>query len=57
MRLALSLVLLQSKETQDEAVTLGSELGGERPEAFAAFVRAEIAKWGKVIGDANIKSE
>ena len=57
MRLALSLVLLQSKETQDEAVTLGSELGGERPEAFAAFVRAEIAKWGKVIRDANIKSE
>jgi tripartite-type tricarboxylate transporter receptor subunit TctC len=49
--------ILASKEMQDEAVTLGSELGGERPEAFAAFVRAEIQKWGKVIKDANIKIE
>ena len=49
--------ILQSKEMQDEAVTLGSELGGEPPEAFAAFVRAEIRKWGKVIKDAGIKIE
>ncbi len=49
--------ILQSKEMQDEAVTLGSELGGEPPEAFAAFVRAEIQKWGKVIKDAGIKIE
>ena len=49
--------VLQSKEMQDEAVTLGSELGGERPEVFAAFVRAEIQKWGKVIKEAGIKIE
>ena len=27
------------------------------PEAFAAFVRSERAKWSKVIRDANIKPE
>lgn len=40
---------------RDDAVNLGSELGGERPEEFAAFVRSEIQKWGKVIKDANIR--
>lgn len=35
----------------------GSDLGGESPEEFAAFIRAEIAKWGKVIRDARIKLE
>ena len=49
--------ILRSKEMQDDAVNLGSELGGERPEEFAAFVRSEIRKWGKVIKDAGIKIE
>jgi tripartite-type tricarboxylate transporter receptor subunit TctC len=49
--------ILQSKEMRDDAVNLGSELGGERPDEFAAFVRAEIQKWGKVIKDAGIKIE
>jgi len=49
--------ILQSKEMRDDAVNLGSSLGGERPEAFAAFVRSEIQKWGKVIKEANIKIE
>jgi tripartite-type tricarboxylate transporter receptor subunit TctC len=49
--------ILQSKEMRDDAVNLGSELGGERPEEFAAFVRSEIQKWGKVIKDAGIKIE
>jgi len=35
----------------------GSELGGQTPEEFGAFVRAEIAKWGKVIADAKIQLE
>jgi len=41
-----------------EAITAtGAEVGGDTPEQFAAFVRAEIQKWGKVIKDANIKVE
>ncbi|HVL36795.1 MAG TPA: tripartite tricarboxylate transporter substrate binding protein [Burkholderiales bacterium] len=49
--------ILQLKEMRDEATTLGSQVGGDRPEEFAAYVRSEIAKWGKVIKDANIKVE
>jgi tripartite-type tricarboxylate transporter receptor subunit TctC len=49
--------VLRTKEMQDDAVTMGSQTGGERPEAFAAYVRSEIQKWGKVIKDANIKVE
>jgi tripartite-type tricarboxylate transporter receptor subunit TctC len=49
--------VLRSKEVQDDAATLGTVAGGERPQEFAAFVRAEVQKWGKVIKDANIKAE
>jgi len=49
--------VLLSKEVQDDALTLGTQAGGEKPEEFAAFVRAEIQKWGKVIKDAGIKVE
>jgi tripartite-type tricarboxylate transporter receptor subunit TctC len=48
---------LRSKEMQDDAVKLGYELGGESPREFAAFVRGEVAKWGKVIKDAGIKAQ
>ena len=33
----------------------GATAGGQKPEEFAAFVRSEIAKWGKVVRDAGIK--
>jgi tripartite-type tricarboxylate transporter receptor subunit TctC len=49
--------ILETREMRDDAVTMGSETGGERPEEFAAYVRSEIQKWGKVIKDANIKIE
>jgi tripartite-type tricarboxylate transporter receptor subunit TctC len=49
--------ILQTKELQDDAVTMGSRTGGERPEEFAAYVRSEIERWGKLIKDANIKIE
>jgi tripartite-type tricarboxylate transporter receptor subunit TctC len=49
--------IMASKEIRDDAVTLGAQAGGERPEEFAAFVRSEIQKWGKVIKDTGIKIE
>jgi tripartite-type tricarboxylate transporter receptor subunit TctC len=48
-------MVLRSKEVQDDALKLGTVAGGEKPEEFAAFVRAEIQKWGKVVKDAGIK--
>jgi tripartite-type tricarboxylate transporter receptor subunit TctC len=49
--------VLRLKEIQDDAATLGTVAGGERPQEFAAFVRGEVQKWGKVIKDAGIKAE
>jgi hypothetical protein len=48
---------LSAPDIKEDAASFGSEIGGERPEEFAAFVRAEIAKWGKVITDAGIRLE
>jgi tripartite-type tricarboxylate transporter receptor subunit TctC len=49
--------VLQNKEIQDDAASLGTTAGGDKPEEFAAFVRGEVQKWGKVIKDANIKAQ
>lgn len=37
--------------------SLAAEPGGHTPEEFAAFIRAEHAKWGRVIRDAGIRLE
>jgi tripartite-type tricarboxylate transporter receptor subunit TctC len=49
--------VLVSKEVQEDALTLGTQAGGEKPEEFAAFVRSEIQKWGRVVKDAAIKAQ
>jgi tripartite-type tricarboxylate transporter receptor subunit TctC len=49
--------VLQLKEIQDDALALGARAGGQAPEEFAAFVRSEVQKWGKVINDAGIKAQ
>lgn len=33
----------------------GATIGGQPPKEFAAFISSEIAKWGKVVKDSNIK--
>jgi tripartite-type tricarboxylate transporter receptor subunit TctC len=30
---------------------------GDTPEQFAAFIRAEYARWGKLIAEAGIRAE
>ena len=35
----------------------GMEPAANTPEQFVAFVRAEVARWRKVINDAGIKSD
>jgi tripartite-type tricarboxylate transporter receptor subunit TctC len=49
--------VLRLHDVQEDAFLLGTTAGGDTPEEFAAFVRAEKAKWGKVIRDAGIKAE
>ena len=39
------------------AFRIGVDVVGNTPDEFAAQIKAEVAKWGKVIKDANIKVE
>ena len=44
-------------DVREQAALTGSEIVGGRPEEFAAFIRSEITKWGKIIRDAGIKPQ
>ena len=44
-------------EVKSQVLATGSEVAADTPEEFAAFVRAETAKWAKVIRDAGIKPD
>ncbi|TMG76489.1 MAG: tripartite tricarboxylate transporter substrate binding protein, partial [Betaproteobacteria bacterium] len=46
--------ILNSRDIRDRTRSQGIELGGSTPEEFAAFIRADIAKWGNVIREARI---
>jgi tripartite-type tricarboxylate transporter receptor subunit TctC len=48
---------LHSREIESRLTAEGSEIGGIPPEEFARYIKAEIAKWSKVVKDANIKIE
>jgi tripartite-type tricarboxylate transporter receptor subunit TctC len=49
--------VLRSPDAREYFAAHGAEPGGESPEEFAAFIRAEHAKWGKVVREAGIKAE
>jgi tripartite-type tricarboxylate transporter receptor subunit TctC len=42
---------------KQKLATLGFEPVGNTPDEFTTQIKAEIAKWGKVIRDANIRAE
>jgi tripartite-type tricarboxylate transporter receptor subunit TctC len=43
-------------EMKAKLAQLGLDAASDPPEAFAAIIKADIAKWAKVIKDANIKA-
>jgi tripartite-type tricarboxylate transporter receptor subunit TctC len=47
--------VLQMPDIKDIWATQGATLGGMPPAEFDKFMRAEIAKWNKVVKDAGIK--
>lgn len=49
--------IVASPDTQERLRNLGVEPDGRTAEPFAAFQRAEIAKWEKVIREARIQAE
>jgi tripartite-type tricarboxylate transporter receptor subunit TctC len=42
-------------DVRELAMMTGTEVVGGRPEDFAAFIRMEISKWGKLMRDTGIK--
>jgi tripartite-type tricarboxylate transporter receptor subunit TctC len=49
--------VLQMPEVREKIATGGAQAVGGSSEAFAAFVRADYAKWGRIVKEANIKLE
>lgn len=48
---------LNLPDVREAIISLGAEVGGDSPEQFAAYIRAEHARWGKLIADAGIRLE
>ena len=49
--------ILGTPQAREWLAAQGGEPAGETPEEFAAFIRAEYAKWGAVVRDAGITAE
>ncbi len=49
--------VLAMPDVQEKLDTYGAEDGGGTREKFTAFIRAETAKWAKVVKDGNIRVE
>jgi len=47
--------VLALPEVRERLGSVGAEPGGNTPEQFAAFIRAETAKYARIIKEANIK--
>jgi tripartite-type tricarboxylate transporter receptor subunit TctC len=42
---------------KDQAARLGMEIVGNSADEYAAFLRAENAKWGKMVKDLNLRAD
>ena len=49
--------ILRLPEVNERLSSLGAEPTGSTPEEFAAHIKAEIAKWGKVVRDSGARIE
>ena len=49
--------ILHSADIQNKLAADGSEPVGNTPEQFHAHIKSEVAKWAKVVRDANIRAE
>ena len=52
-----TLAALQAAEVRERIAADGAEIVGDGPEAFAAFIRAETARWAAVVKAARIQGE
>ncbi len=47
--------ILKLPEVRERFQSMGIEIVGDSPEQFAGFMRAETAKWGKIVKDSGAK--
>jgi tripartite-type tricarboxylate transporter receptor subunit TctC len=52
---AAALEALRSPQVKEQLAAQGLALVGDTPEQFAAYIKAEIEKWGRVVKQAGIK--
>ena len=48
---------VRDPEGRKAMLAQGNEVGGGPPEVFAALIKAEAPRWGKVVKDAKIEPE
>jgi tripartite-type tricarboxylate transporter receptor subunit TctC len=46
---------LNLPDVKEKVAAQGNDIIGDSPEAFAKFIRAESAKWARVVKQAGIK--
>jgi tripartite-type tricarboxylate transporter receptor subunit TctC len=46
--------ILKQPETADKLTSMGADVVGSTPEEFAAYLKNEVTKWGKVAHENNI---
>jgi tripartite-type tricarboxylate transporter receptor subunit TctC len=49
--------VINSDEFRNSVIQAGGELGGNSPEEFSAFIRADRARWKRAMEDAKISAE
>ena len=47
--------VLNLPDVRESIINAGGEIGGDSPEVFASFIRAEHERWGKLIAEAGIR--
>jgi tripartite-type tricarboxylate transporter receptor subunit TctC len=47
--------ILKMPDVAEKLASLGADIVGSTPDEFATYLKAEIAKWGKVAHDNNIR--
>jgi tripartite-type tricarboxylate transporter receptor subunit TctC len=49
--------VLKMPDVKEKLLAVGSEPVGSTPEEFLAYVKLELARWGKIVRDNNIRAE
>jgi tripartite-type tricarboxylate transporter receptor subunit TctC len=49
--------ILRTPEVRQELAALGAEPAADTPEEFAAFLNADMVRWGKIIHEKGIRSD